>query len=248
MSHPLVIIPARMAAMRLPGKPLADIAGAPMIVHVWRRALAADIGPVVVAAGDAEIVQVIEAHGGRAVLTDPQLASGSDRVRAAAAQIDPDGAHDVLINVQGDVPDIDPAIVRSVLLPLADSDIDVATPVCPLPAGSRVLEPSVVKAVLAPATVPDVYRVLYFSRNPVPHGEGPFYEHIGVYAYRRAVLDRFVSLPPAPLELRERLEQLRLMADGARFGAVIANSAPISVDTPDDLIEARQRMAAGGSL
>ena len=242
--NPLVLIPARMAATRLPGKPLADIAGLPMIIRVWQQAVTANIGPVVVAAGDPEIVAAVEARGGRAVLTDPSLPSGSDRVHAAAQILDPDGAHDILLNVQGDVPDISPDDLRAVLQPLLDPEVDVATPVCPLPAGPRVHEASVVKAVLAPSPLADTYRVPYFSRNPVPHGEGPFYEHIGVYAYRRAALERFVTLPPSPLELRERLEQLRILADGAVFGAVIVPSSPISVDTPDDLAEARRRLGA----
>lgn len=240
--HPMVVIPARMAAMRLPGKPLAPIHGRPMIVHCWQRAVNARIGPVLVAAGDAEIVAAIEAAGGRAMLTDPALASGSDRVHAAIEAADPEGHFDVVINLQGDLPNIDPAILTAVLGPLADPAVDIATPVSPITDMSEHDDPNVVKAVVSPHSHGRGGRALYFSRAAVPSGEGVRYHHIGVYAYRRAALRRFVALPPSVLEKRERLEQLRAMEDGMRIDVAFVDSIPRGVDTAADLERVRERL------
>ncbi|MCP1336886.1 3-deoxy-manno-octulosonate cytidylyltransferase [Futiania mangrovi] len=239
---PLIVIPARMAATRLPGKPLADIHGTPMIVHAWRRATAAGVGPVAVAAGDREIVDAVEAAGGTAVLTDPALPSGSDRVWQGVERLDPSGRHDVIVNLQGDLPDISPASVARVLDPLRDPDVDIATVVAEITDDSERDNPNVVKAAVAPG--PDgIGRALYFSRARVPSGDGPHWHHVGIYAFRREALKRFVSLPPSGLELRERLEQLRAMEAGMRIDAAVSDMIPVSVDTPEDLERARARLA-----
>ncbi|GAB4176227.1 MAG: 3-deoxy-manno-octulosonate cytidylyltransferase [Thalassobaculales bacterium] len=242
---PILIIPARMGSQRLPGKPLADIAGSPMIVHVWRRAVAAAIGPVVVAAAEAEIAAAVEAAGGRAVLTPPELPSGSDRVHAALALADPGGAHDVVVNIQGDFPTLDPADIRAVLEPLADPAVDIGTLCAPLGRPEERDLANVVKPAVVFAPGARVARVPYFSRLPVPSGDGPVYHHIGFYAYRRAALDRFVSLPPSPLELREKLEQLRAVEAGMVIAARLIDSVPIGVDTMEELERARAALAAG---
>lgn len=242
--NPIVVIPARMASTRLRHKPLADIHGRPMIQHVLERALAADIGPVVVAAGDAEICAAVGAAGGTCVLTDPALPKGSDRIFAALAEIDPDRRHDVVVNMQGDQPTTEPRLLRSLLIPLDDAKVDVATLVVPFT--ERAEDPNVVKVVLAtpaadPAAGPTAGRgrCLYFSRRAVPH-RGPYYYHLGFYAYRRTVLDAYASLPQSPLELSEDLEQLRLMEAGYRYDAMIVETSPLSVDTPADLEKARE--------
>ena len=242
--NPIVIIPARLAATRLPGKPLALIGGVPMIVHVLRRAMEADIGPVAVACGDASIAEAVRAAGGRAEMTDPGLPSGSDRVHAALARIDPDGLHDVVINLQGDLPDLPPAHLRAVLAPLADPACDIATLVAPVTTAEEAAAPSVVKAVCAFAPGANMARALYFSRAAVPAGEGPLWHHIGIYAYRRAALARFVALPPSPLELREKLEQLRALEAGMIVGVARVDHAPFGVDTPADLRRARSALEA----
>ncbi|QQS11151.1 MAG: 3-deoxy-manno-octulosonate cytidylyltransferase [Rhodospirillales bacterium] len=241
--HPIVLIPARMASIRLPEKPLADIHGAPMIVHVWRRAMEADIGPVVVAAAEPEIVAAVESAGGRAVLTDPGHPSGSDRIHEALMRLDPDGRHDAVVNVQGDLPTIDPAVVRAALEPLADGGVDIATLVCEIRTEQERSAPQVVKAVVGFRDGDVIGRALYFSRTQVPTGDGPLYHHIGLYAYRRAALERFVTLPPGVLERREKLEQLRALEAGMRIDARLVDTAPLGVDTPDDLAEARRRLA-----
>ncbi|MFY7778419.1 MAG: 3-deoxy-manno-octulosonate cytidylyltransferase [Elstera sp.] len=239
--NPLIVIPSRLKATRLPDKPLADIQGEPMIVHVWRRAVAAAVGPVVVACGDQAIYDVIVARGGSAVMTDPDLPSGSDRVQAAAAAVDPDGDFDVIINLQGDLPTLDPAILRDVLLPLEkDPAVDIATLGVEIHEAAEFHNPSVVKIALARASETDsLGRALYFSRAPIPTGEGPHYHHIGIYAYRRAALARFVTLPVAELESLERLEQLRALANGLRIDVKIVHTNPLGVDTPADLERAR---------
>jgi len=240
--NPLVLIPARMSSTRLPGKPLADIAGAPMIVHVWRRASEAGVGPVVVAADTAEIVAAVEKAGGRAVLTRPDHPSGSDRIYEALQQADPAQAHDVVVNVQGDLPTIDPACIRAALAPLAEPAVDIATLAAEIHREEERANPNVVKLVgteIAPAR----RRALYFTRATAPWGEGPLFHHIGLYAYRRAALERFVKLPPSPLELRERLEQLRALEDNMRIDAEIVATVPLGVDTPEDLERARQILA-----
>ena len=218
--NPIVLVPARLAATRLPNKPLADIHGAPMIVHVWRRAMEARCGPVVVAAGDPAIAEAVERAGGRAILTGAQHPSGTDRIFEALGKADPAGAHDVIVNLQGDLPAIDPADVRAVLSPLADPAVDIATLVAECREDYERREPSVVKCVTAFAPGRRVARALYFSRAPVPAGDGPLYHHVGIYAFRRAALARFVALPPSALEMRERLEQLRALEATHRQGAV----------------------------
>jgi 3-deoxy-manno-octulosonate cytidylyltransferase (CMP-KDO synthetase) len=238
-SQPIIVIPARLAATRLPDKPLAPIGGVPMIVQVWRRAVEAAIGPVLVAAGDAAIVEVIEAAGGTAVLTDPALPSGSDRVLAALDRADPERRHDVVVNLQGDLPTLEPALIRRALDPLARPAVDIATLVCPIRDAAERTRPSVVKAVIA-WHAGRIGRCLYFSRAPVPAGDGPLWHHIGLYAYRRAALERFVALPPSALEQREKLEQLRALEAGMRIDAAEVDTIPLGVDTPEDLETARK--------
>ena len=237
----LVIIPARLAATRLPDKPLATIAGEAMIVHVWRRACAADIGPVLVACGEAAIAEAITAVGGEAVMTDPALPSGSDRVRAAAAQRDPDGRFDIVVNLQGDLPAIDPALIRAVLEPMDEPAVDLATLAVATDDPGERDNPNVVKAILSLPGGTDARRgrALYFTRAAAPTGPGPVWHHIGIYAWRRAALDRFVTLPPSPLERREKLEQLRALEAGMRIDAVLVDGVPFGVDTPEDLARAR---------
>lgn len=241
--NPIVLIPARLAATRLPDKPLADIHGAPMIVHVWRRAMEARCGPVVVAAGDPAIAEAVERAGGRAILTGAQHPSGTDRIFEALGKADPAGAHDVIVNLQGDLPAIDPADVRAVLSPLADPAVDIATLVAECREDYERREPSVVKCVTAFAPGRRVARALYFSRAPVPAGDGPLYHHVGIYAFRRAALARFVALPPSALETRERLEQLRALEAGMRIDAALIDKVPFGVDTPADLDRARALLA-----
>jgi 3-deoxy-manno-octulosonate cytidylyltransferase (CMP-KDO synthetase) len=236
---PIVIIPARMAATRLPGKPLADIAGAPMVVRVWRQAQKAAVGEVAVAAGDPEIIAAVEAAGGRAVATDPALPSGSDRVLAAAQSLDPEGRFDVVVNLQGDMPFVAPATLTACLGVLAaEADCDIATAVAPFPDAVRRADPSAVIAILSLAPGDPRGRALYFTRG-VPYGEGQDWLHIGVYAFRRAALEAFCAAPPSPLETRERLEQLRAMELGLSIWAAVTDDVPISVDTPADLAAAR---------
>jgi 3-deoxy-manno-octulosonate cytidylyltransferase (CMP-KDO synthetase) len=237
--NPIVIIPARMAATRLPGKPLADLHGKPMILHVMERGREAGVGPVAVAAGDAVIVDVIQAAGGMAVLTDPGLPRGSDRVHAALMALDPDGRHDIVINLQGDLPTIPPDYLRAVLAPLADPAIDIATLVAPITTEEEASAPQVVKAVCGFEDGRDVAPGLYFSRAAVPSGAGPLWHHIGIYAFRREALATFVSLPESPLEKRESLEQLRALENGMRIGCARVAAAPFGVDTPADLERAR---------
>ncbi|WP_407519413.1 3-deoxy-manno-octulosonate cytidylyltransferase [Methylobacterium oryzisoli] len=243
MSDPLILIPARLAATRLPEKPLADILGEPMIVHVWRRAIESGVGPVVVCTDTPAVVAAIEAAGGLAVMTRPDHPSGSDRLAEALAVIDPEGRHDVVVNVQGDLPTIDPAVIAAAVTPLADKAVDIATLCAEIVREEERTEPSVVKLVGSPIT-PTRLRALYFTRATAPWGEGPLYHHIGLYAYRRRALERFVSLPPSPLEQREKLEQLRALEAGLRIDAVLVTDVPLGVDTPDDLDRARAVMAA----
>ena len=241
--NPILLIPARMASTRLPGKPLADIAGQPMIVRVWRQAVAAGLGPAVVAAGEQEIVAAMQAAGGQAVLTDPGLPSGSDRIFAALRQIDPDGAHDVVVNLQGDLPALDPNQIRAVVGALIDSGADIATLAAPLDNDSDRTNPAVVKAVVAWDVEDRLGRALYFTRATAPTGDGALYHHVGIYAYRRAALARFVGLPPSPLEQREKLEQLRALEANMSIAVACVDSAPLSVDTQADLAKANQYFA-----
>jgi 3-deoxy-manno-octulosonate cytidylyltransferase (CMP-KDO synthetase) len=237
--NPIVLIPARMAATRLPGKPLADIAGTPMIVRVLRQAQAADIGPVAVAAGDPEIVAAVEAAGGRAVLTDPGLPSGSDRILAALAVLDPHGRHDVVINLQGDMPFVEPDILVACAGLLAgEHPCDIATVVAPEASAADRTNPDVVKAVLSMAPDGRAGRALYFTRSTL-YGDAAVWRHIGIYGYRRGALQRFNAAHPSPLEQREKLEQLRALELGLSIWAAVADDAPISVDNAADLDRAR---------
>lgn len=236
---PIVLIPARMAATRLPDKPLADIGGLAMIVRVLRQAEEADIGPVAVAAGDAEIVEAVRAAGGQAVLTDPALPSGSDRIQAALAALDPAGVHDAVINLQGDMPFVEPSVLSACAgLLAAQPGCDVATVVAPEASPNDRVNPDVVKAILALETDGRSGRALYFTRSTL-YGDGPVWRHIGIYGYRRAALERFNNAPPSALERREKLEQLRGLEMGLEYWASIAAAAPISVDNPADLEAAR---------
>lgn len=241
--RPIVIIPARMASTRLPGKPLAEIGGLPMIVHVWQRAMEADVGPVVIACAETAIADAVEAAGGTAVLTRPDHPSGSDRIFEALVRVDPDGAHDVVVNLQGDLPTVDPAIVRAVLAPLADPDVGIATLVSPIIDVAEQDDANVVKAVVSLEGQASIGRAIYFSRLAVPWGEGPHFHHIGIYAYRREALTRFVALPPGVVEQRERLEQLRALENGMRIDAAVVDTVPFGVDTPADLERARALLA-----
>lgn len=238
--HALIVIPARLAATRLPNKPLAMIGDVPMIVHVWRRAVQAGAGPVIVAAGDQPIADAIKAAGGEAVMTDPGLPSGSDRVHAAAEAYDPDGKFDVVVNVQGDLPTLEPKLVAASVTPLADPVIDIATVVARITVEDELNDNAVVKAALSLAPGATVGPALYFSRNLIPSGPGDHYHHIGIYAFRRAALRRFVTLKPTVLELRERLEQLRAIENGMRMAAALVDTIPLGVDTPADLDRARR--------
>lgn len=241
--NPIVVIPARMASTRLPNKPLADICGKPMIVHMIDRGREADIGPVAVACGDPEIADAVRDYGGRAVLTDPALPSGSDRVHAALAELDPGRAHDVVVNLQGDFPTLDPAGLRLVVTPLADPDIDIGTLVVPIRDEIEAATVSFVKAACAFPDGETIAPALYFSRLPIPWGLGPRWHHVGIYAYRRPALERFVSLPPSPLEQRESLEQLRALENGMRIACARMEYGPFGVDTAEDLERARSIMA-----
>jgi 3-deoxy-manno-octulosonate cytidylyltransferase (CMP-KDO synthetase) len=241
--NPILLIPARMASTRLPDKPLADIAGVPMIVRVWRQATAAALGPVVVAAGEADIVNVIEAYGGRAVLTDAMLPSGSDRIWAALKMLDPEGRHDVVVNLQGDLPALDPEQLKTVAAALRQSGADIATLVAPIDNEADKTNPAVVKAVVAWDAGERLGRALYFTRATAPAGEGTLYHHVGLYAYRREALESFVALPPSRLEQREKLEQLRALEAGMSIAVAHVDEAPLSVDTPADLERARKLLS-----
>ena len=241
-SDTLVLIPARMASTRLPGKPLADIAGAPMIVHVARRAAEAEIGRVVVAVDHAEVLDAVTAAGFEAVMTSPDHPSGSDRIFEAVRLVDPEGRARFIVNVQGDLPTVEPHSVRAALAPLGDERVDIATLCVEIVREEERTNPNVVKVIGSPLSDSRL-RALYFTRATAPHGEGPLYHHIGLYAYRRAVLERFVALPPSPLERREKLEQLRALEAGMRIDVEIIASVPLGVDTPEDLERARHMLA-----
>jgi 3-deoxy-manno-octulosonate cytidylyltransferase (CMP-KDO synthetase) len=238
MSDVIVLIPARMASTRLPGKPLADIAGEPMIVHVMRRAQAADVGPVVIATDSEAIAACVEKAGGRALMTRADHASGSDRIFEALATADPQDRARIIVNVQGDLPTLSPSDLIAALAPLADPVVDIGTLAAEISNADERTNPNVVKVVGSPVAA-NRLRALYFTRATAPSGEGPLYHHIGLYAYRRAALARFVALPPSPLETRERLEQLRALEAGMRIDVGIVASVPLGVDTPDDLERAR---------
>jgi 3-deoxy-manno-octulosonate cytidylyltransferase (CMP-KDO synthetase) len=236
-TNPVVLIPARLAATRLPNKPLLKIAGEPMIVQVWRRAMEAGIGPVVVTAPDPEIIAAVEAAGGKAQLTGIEHQSGSDRIAEALERVDPQGQYDAVINVQGDLPVLEPETIRATFRLLADPKVDIATPVA-LAAEDERENPNVVKAVFEP-TGERTGKALYFTRLPAPSGSGPLYHHIGLYAYRRAALKAFVAAPQSELEKREKLEQLRALAIGLNIHVAVVDTVPLGVDTQADLDRAR---------
>src|ERR1700689_5370847 len=238
MADILILIPARMASTRLPGKPLAEIAGLPMIVHVLRRAQAAGIGPVVVATDSAEIAAAVDKSGGHAVMTRADHLSGSDRIFEALGEVDPGKAARIVVNVQGDLPTLKPDDSAASLKPLADDAVDIATLAAEITKAGERTNPNVVKVVGTPAG-PARLRALYFTRATAPSGDGPLYHHIGLYAYRRAALERFVKLPPSALEQREKLEQLRALEAGMRIDVEIVDTVPLGVDTAEDLEKAR---------
>ncbi len=243
MADILILIPARMASTRLPGKPLADIAGEPMIVHVLRRAQAAAIGPVVVATDSAEIAAAVDRAGGQAVMTRANHASGSDRIFEALGKVDPRRGASIIVNLQGDLPTLAPADIRAALGPLADDAVDIATLAAEIKIAEERNNPNVVKVVGTPVA-PSRLRALYFTRAAAPSGDGPLYHHIGLYAFRRAALERFVALPSSSLERRERLEQLRALEAGMRIDVAIVDGVPLGVDTPEDLERARAMLTS----
>ncbi|HUS96611.1 MAG TPA: 3-deoxy-manno-octulosonate cytidylyltransferase [Hyphomicrobiaceae bacterium] len=250
MSENIIVIPARMQATRLPGKPMADIHGEPMIVHVWRRAVAAEAGRVIVATDSVEIASAIRAAGGEPVMTREDHESGSDRVFEAISKADPDINSNIVVNLQGDLPTLEPRLVTECLRPLANKETQIATIAAEIKDEAERSAPHVVKVVGSPlrsasgATIDEkILRALYFTRAPAPHGDGPLYHHIGIYAYRRSALERFVSLRPSPLEKREKLEQLRALEDGMRIDVALVDTVPLGVDTPADLERARRILA-----
>jgi 3-deoxy-manno-octulosonate cytidylyltransferase (CMP-KDO synthetase) len=240
----VVLIPARMASNRLPGKPMADIHGAPMIVHVWRRAVEAGIGRVVVATDDVTVAAAVELAGGEAVMTRADHLNGTSRIHEALASLESDA--DIVVNLQGDLPTVAAATVRAVLAPLAEPGVDIGTVCALIRRAAEKTDPNVVKVVGSPANLVEedagILRVLYFTRATAPWGPGPLYHHIGIYAYRRAALERYVRLAPTPLEEREKLEQLRALENGMRIDAAIVDAVPLGVDTPADLARARQML------
>jgi 3-deoxy-manno-octulosonate cytidylyltransferase (CMP-KDO synthetase) len=242
MASNLIVIPARLKATRLPDKPLAEMAGEPMIVHVWRRAVEAECGPVVVVADAEAICEAVHAAGGEALLTSPDHQSGSDRIFEAVGKLDPQRALDTIVNLQGDLPTLDPCLVRACLGALADGEADIGTIAAEIAREEERRDPNVVKVIGSPLPTGGL-RALYFTRATAPYGEGPLYHHIGIYAYRRAALERFVSLPPSLLERRERLEQLRALEAGMRIHVALVDTVPLGVDTPADLARARDMLA-----
>lgn len=240
MSNALIVIPARMQATRLPGKPMLKIAGEPMIVHVWRRAMAAESGRVVVATDSEAIVDAVREAGGEAIMTRADHASGSDRVFEAVSHVDPDEYTQFVVNLQGDLPTLEPHLIRACLAPLAEKGPDIVTLACKIVEEEERTNPNVVKVVGTPLPQSDLLRALYFTRATAPYGDGPLYHHIGIYAYRRAALERFVTLKPSTLEKREKLEQLRAVEAGMRIDVAIVDTVPLGVDTPADLERARR--------
>ena len=240
----IVLIPARLASTRLPDKPLAEIGGVPMIVQVWRRACEAAVGPVVVACAEAAIAEAVRGHGGTALLTDPALPSGTDRIHQALSALDPERRFAQVVNLQGDLPTLEPALIRAVLEPLARLGSDLGTLACATDDPADKANPNLVKAVVAWAPDhPQLGRALYFTRANAPTGEGPVYHHIGIYSFQRSALERFATLPPSPLERRERLEQLRALEAGMTIGVARVDTVPLGVDTPADLAQARKMLA-----
>ncbi len=242
MSDTLIAIPSRLAATRLPNKPLADIHGQPMIVHVWRRAVAANAGRVIVATDSEQIAAVIAKAGGEAIMTRVDHPNGSDRIHEAITAIDPRRTYSRIVNLQGDLPTIDPKLVQACLGPLDTPEVDIATLAAVIVRPEERDNPAVVKAIATPvgaAPLPGRLRALYFTRATAPSGEGPLYHHIGMYAYRRDALERYVTLKPTPLEGRERLEQLRALENGLRIDVQVVDAVPLGVDTPEELERAR---------
>jgi len=244
MPQTLIVIPARMQANRLPGKPLADICGVPMIVHVLRRALDSKAGRVVVATDAHDIRDAVEQAGGEVVMTRSTHESGTDRVHEAVEVIDPRGECDILLNLQGDLPTLDPALITACIAPLANEVVDIATLAAEITDAEERDDPHVVKVVGTSAGDGSVLRALYFTRATAPYGDGPLYHHIGLYAFRRAALDRFVALPRSRLEMREKLEQLRALEAGMRIDVGLVDTVPVGVDTPADLERARELLGA----
>jgi 3-deoxy-manno-octulosonate cytidylyltransferase (CMP-KDO synthetase) len=232
-----------MQSTRLPGKPLADIGGVPMIVRVWRRAMAAETGRVVVAADSEEIIAAVRQVGGEAVMTRPDHASGSDRVFEAVNHVDPEGDFEIILNLQGDLPTLEPRLAVDCVAPLLDKGPDIATIAAEIKDAAERTNPNVVKVVGTPTAVPGRLRALLFTRATAPYGDGPLYHHIGIYAFRRTALERFVSLRPSALEKREKLEQLRALENGMRIDVTLVDTVPLGVDTPDDLERARRLLA-----
>lgn len=240
--NPIIIIPARMASTRLPGKPLAYICGLPMIVHVMKRAEAAKIGPVFIACAEEEIAKSVEKAGGHAILTDPNHHSGTDRIFEALRKIDKSKKHDVVVNVQGDLPTIDPKIIKNSLVPFKNKQVDITTLAAEIKNDKEAENPNIVKAVIAWNKDKKSGRALYFTRARAPHGNGGLYHHIGLYAYRRTAIEKFTKLPPSPLEKQEKLEQLRALENGMRIEVVLVDTVPFGVDTPEDLKLARKML------
>jgi len=240
MTSCLVVIPARLKATRLPNKPLADIGGEPMIVHVWRRAVEADCGPVIVATDAEPVRDAILKAGGEALMTRPDHASGSDRAFEAVLKYDPSGKVETVVNLQGDLPTLDPSLVRACLQALSEGEAEIGTIAAEITREEERTDPNVVKVVGTPLPGGSVMRALYFTRATAPYGQGPLYHHIGIYAYTRRALERFVALPPSPLETRERLEQLRALEVGMRIHVGLVDTIPLGVDTPPDLERARE--------
>jgi len=240
MTSCLIVIPARLKATRLPDKPLADIGGEPMIVHVWRRAVEADCGAVLVATDAEKVRDAILKAGGQALMTRPDHVSGSDRVFEAVQRHDPSAKLETIVNLQGDLPTLDPSLVRACLGALREGEADIGTIAAEIVREEERTDPNVVKAIGSPLPGSSTLRALYFTRATAPYGEGPLYHHIGIYAYTRRALQRFVSLPPSPLEMREKLEQLRALEAGMRIHVGLVDTVPLGVDTPPDLERARE--------
>lgn len=238
-SNPIILIPARMNSTRLPNKPLADINGVPMIVRVWQIAVDANIGRVIVASGDTEISKAIQNEGGEAILTDPALPSGSDRIFAALEKADPSKKHDIIINLQGDLPLLERSTITAAYNLMDNDQVDIGTVAAKIISSEEKLSPSIVKAIVAWNNDGITGKALYFTRAPAPTGNGPMYHHIGLYTYKRHALERFVKLPISPLEQQEKLEQLRALENGMRIDVALVDTVPFGVDTPEDLEKAK---------
>jgi 3-deoxy-manno-octulosonate cytidylyltransferase (CMP-KDO synthetase) len=240
MAETLIVIPARLKATRLPDKPLALIEGEPMIVHVWRRAMEANCGPVLVATDAPSVQEAVLAAGGEAMLTSEAHQSGSDRIHEALSRLDQGRKFTAIVNLQGDLPTLDPALIRACLSTIQGGKADIGTLAAEIRRDEERTDPNVVKVVGSPLQEPNTLRALYFTRATAPYGDGPLYHHIGIYAYTRDALERFVKLPPSPLEKREKLEQLRALEAGLRIDVALVDSVPLGVDTPAELARARE--------